>query len=165
MMDATKATIYKSPCQTTELKSSQIKKALPHWKIIAIFQQISNIYIAPNYMFLYRRKITSIKSTTSPIFNDLNQKIHNGMMNAISDEVDGLAAVLTEIASLEQGSMSVSQIGESSISYACLTNKSEIEFNLVENEQKDILVAPAIDADAQKEAAHNSGARSTLNGF
>jgi hypothetical protein len=55
MMDASKATIYELPCQTTELTSSQIKTALPHRKIIAIFQQIGNIYIAPNYMFLYSR--------------------------------------------------------------------------------------------------------------
>ena len=32
-----------------------------------------------------------------------------------------------------------------------------IEVNLVESDQKDILVAPAIDEDAQKEAAHDSG--------
>ena len=36
-MDATQATIYESPCKTTELTSSQIKKSLPNWKIIALF--------------------------------------------------------------------------------------------------------------------------------
>ena len=35
----------------------------------------------------------------------------------------------------------------------------------MESDQKDILIAPAIDEDAQKEAAHDSGARSTLIGF
>jgi hypothetical protein len=87
------------------------------------------------------------------------------MMNAISEEVDGLDAVLTDFASLKQVSTSVSQIRESSTNYACLRNKFEIEPNLVENEQKNILVAPAIDADAQKEAAHDSGASSTLIRF
>ena len=36
---------------------------------------------------------------------------------------------------------------------------------MVESDQKDILIAPAIDEDAQKEAAHDSGASSTLIGF
>jgi hypothetical protein len=102
---------------------------------------------------------------TSPILNDLDQKIYIGMMNAVSEEVDGLDVVLTELVSFKQMSTSISQIGESSSNYACLTNNSEIEVNLVENEQKDILVAPAIDEDAQKEAAHDSGASSTLIGF
>jgi hypothetical protein len=74
MMDATKATIYESPCQTTKLSSSQMQKALPHWKIIAVFQQINKIYIAPNYMFQYSSQTKSIKSTTSLIFNDLDRK-------------------------------------------------------------------------------------------
>ena len=87
------------------------------------------------------------------------------MMNAVSEEVDGLDAVLTEIASLEKLSTTVSKIGKSSSNCVWLTNKSEIEASLVENEQKDILVAPAIDEDAQKEAAHDSGASSTLIGF
>ena len=46
-----------------------------------------------------------------------------------------------------------------------MINNTGIEVNLVENEQKDILLAPAIDEDAQKEAAHDSGASSTLIGF
>jgi hypothetical protein len=74
--------------------------------------------------------------------------IHIGMMNAISEEVDGLDAVLAEIASLEHTPTSVLQVGETSSNYACLMNNSEFEVNLVENEQKDILVAPAIDTDA-----------------
>ena len=115
------------------LSSSQIQEALPDGKIIAVFHQIGNIYIAPNYIFLHSRQTTSIKSTTSPNFNDLYQKIYIGMMNALSEEVDALDAVLTEIASLEQGSMSVSQIEESSTNHVCLTNKSEIEVNLVGN--------------------------------
>ena len=46
-----------------------------------------------------------------------------------------------------------------------LTNNLRIEVNLLESDQKDILVAPAIDEDAQKEAAHDSEASSTLISF
>ena len=40
-----------------------------------------------------------------------------------------------------------------------------MEVNLVESESKDILIAPAIDEEAQKEAAHDLGASSCLIGF
>jgi hypothetical protein len=148
-MDATQATNYESPFKPTELTSFQIQQPLPNWRIIATFQQVNNIWIASYYMFLYNRQTISIESTTSPSFNDLDQKIHIGMMKALPEELDEFDAILTATASLEQESMSVSQIGETSTNYICLTNKSEIEINLVENEQKDILVAPAIDEDAQ----------------
>ena len=46
-----------------------------------------------------------------------------------------------------------------------MTTNSRIEVNLVESDQKDLLIAPAIDEEAQKEAAHDSGASSTLIGF
>ena len=46
-----------------------------------------------------------------------------------------------------------------------MTNNFHIDVNLVESDQKDILIAPAIDEEAQKEAAHDSGASSTLIGF
>ena len=46
-----------------------------------------------------------------------------------------------------------------------MTNNSRIDVNLVESDQKDLLIAPAIDEEAQKEAAHDSGASSTLIGF
>jgi hypothetical protein len=87
------------------------------------------------------------------------------MMNAISDEVDALDALLTEIAFIEQTSTSVLQLEESASNYVCLTKNSEIEVNLVESKQKDILVEPAIDEDAQKEATYDSGASSALIGF
>jgi hypothetical protein len=87
------------------------------------------------------------------------------MMSAFSNDVDALDAVITEIAAIYQSSTSVSQIGQSASNYVSLTNESKIEVNLVESDQKDILVAPAIDEDAQKEAANDSGASSTLIGF
>jgi hypothetical protein len=100
-----------------------------------------------------------------PIFNDLDQKIHIETMKSFPQDVNGLDALLTEIVSTEQTSTTVSQIEQSAINYVSLTNNSRIEVNLLENDQKDILVAPAIDEDAQKEAAHDSGASSTLIGF
>ena len=87
------------------------------------------------------------------------------MMTELPNNVDALDALLTEIVSSKQTSTPVSQIGQSTINYVGLTNNSVIEVNLVESDQKDILVAPAIDEDAQKEAAHDSGASSTLIGF
>ena len=83
----------------------------------------------------------------------------------LPEALDEFDAILMAAASLKQQSMAVSQIGETSTNYICLTNKAGIEVNLVENKQKDILLAPAIDEDAQKEAAHDSGASSTLIGF
>jgi hypothetical protein len=116
-------------------------------------------------MFLYNRQTISIESTTKPSFNILDQEIHIGMMEVVPAALDVFDAILMAAASLEQQSMTVSQIGETSTNYICLTNKAGIEVNLVENEQKDIPLAPEIDEDAQKEAAHDSGASSTLIGF
>ena len=77
------------------------------------------------------------------------------MMKALHQEVNGLDALITEIVATEQTSTSVSQIEQSAFNYVNLTNNSHIEVNLLESEQKDILIAPAIDEDAQKEAAHD----------
>ena len=87
------------------------------------------------------------------------------MMKALKPTENGLDALLSEIVSIEQTSTSVSQIGQSAISCVSLTNNSGIEVNLLESAQMDVLVAPAIDEDAQKEAAYDSGASITLFGF
>ena len=73
-MDSTQATNYELPCNPNELTSSQIQQSLPNWRIIATFQQVNNINIASNYLFLYNRQTVSIESTTSPSFNNLDQK-------------------------------------------------------------------------------------------
>ena len=72
---------------------------------------------------------------------------------------------LNDIISNDQTSTPVSPIGQSAINYANLMTNSRIEVNLVESDQKDLLIAPAIDEEAQQEAAHDSGASSTLIGF
>ena len=77
------------------------------------------------------------------------------MMNEETNDVDALDVLLEEIVSSQQTSTPVLQIGQSAINYVNLTNNSHIEVNLVESDQKDILIAPAIDEDAQKEAAHD----------
>ena len=145
--------------------TSQILKSLPNLKIIAEFVQIGNIYMAPNFMFLYDRPTKPSPSIQLPIFNNLDQQIHIGMMKALHQEVNGLDALITEIVATEQTSTSVSQVEQSACNYVNLMNNLHIEVNLLESEQKDILIAPAIDEDAQKEAAHDSGASSTLIGF
>ena len=87
------------------------------------------------------------------------------MMHEDANEWDALDVILDEIISSDQTSAPVLQIGQSTVNYANLTNNSRIEVNLVESDQKDLLIAPAIDEEAQKEAAHDSGASSTLIGF
>ena len=57
------------------------------------------------------------------------------MMEVLPEELDEVDAILMAAASLEQQSMTVSQIGETSTNYICLMNKAGIEVNLVENEQ------------------------------
>ena len=116
-------------------------------------------------MFLYSRQTISSESVIRPRNHILDQEIHIGMMETLPDEVDDFDTILMAASTLEQQPMTVSHIVATSTNYICLTNNDGIEVNLVENEQKDILLAPAIDEDAQKEAAHDSGASSTLIGF
>ena len=108
---ATEAIIHELTRVINELPTSKILEASPGLKTIAVFSQIGNIYIAPNYMFLFDRPITSNQSSTNPIFNNLDQKYHIGMMTALSNDLDAQDALLTEIASIDQTSTSVSQIG------------------------------------------------------
>ena len=94
----------------------------------------------------------------------LDQQIHIGMMNEEANELDALDVLLDEIVSSNQTLTPVLQIGQSE-NFVHLTNNSQIKVNFIESDQKDILIAPAIDEEAQKEAAHDSGASSTLIGF
>ena len=131
-VNATEAIIYEPPRVINKLPTSKILEALPALKIIAVFRQIGNIYMTPSYTFLYDRPTISSRSSTSPIFSDLDKKIHIQMMTELPNVVDALDALLTEIVSMEQTSTSVTQIGQSAINYVSLTNKSVIEVNLVE---------------------------------
>ena len=91
---------------------------------------MSNLYVAPNYKFLYERPIRSQKA---PISTNLDQEIHSGMMNEDAHELDALDVLLDEIVSSNQTSTPVSQIGKSEVNYGYLTNNSHIEVNLVES--------------------------------
>ena len=96
---------------------------------------------------------------------NLIQQIHIGMMEVLDDLPATLDQTLNKIATNEFPNPAVLQISTTNQSYVSLTDKTDLKVNLVESETKDILVAPAIDEEAQKEAAHDSGASSRLIGF
>ena len=52
-INATEAIIYKSSGEINQLPTSNIREALSGLRIIAVFHQVSNLYVAPNYKFLY----------------------------------------------------------------------------------------------------------------
>jgi hypothetical protein len=49
--------------------------------------------------------------------------------------------------------------------YVSIDDKTDLDVNLIKSDKKDILLAPALDEEAQKEAAHDSGASCCLFGF
>jgi hypothetical protein len=53
---------------------------LATFEVIVVFEQIGDIYVAPNHAFPYDRPLLSTKSTTIPIGNNLDLQIHIGMM-------------------------------------------------------------------------------------
>ena len=65
------AIIYESSGENNQMPTSNILEALPVLRIIAVFLQVANLYVAPNYQFLYDRPI---RSTQVPTSNDLDQK-------------------------------------------------------------------------------------------
>ena len=69
---------------------------------------------------------------------------------------------MNTIATNEFPQSAVLHISSTNQSYVSLSDKTDLEVKLVESESKDILIAPAIDEEAQKEAAHDSGASSCL---
>ena len=87
------------------------------------------------------------------------------MMDVMDELIPEIDERIRTIATFEFPQSSVSDISQTTQSYVSLSEKTDVEVNLVENETKDILIAPAIDEEAQKEAAHDSGASSCLIGF
>jgi hypothetical protein len=142
-VNAKEAIIYESCRANNQLQTSNILETLPGLRIIAVFHQVSNLYVAPNYQFLYNRPI---RPQQIPMSTNLDQQIQIGMMHEDAIEWDALDVILDEIIWNDQTSTPVSQIGQSAINYANLTNNSRIEVNLVESDQKDILVANYLDA-------------------
>ena len=76
-----------------------------------------------------------------------------------------LEQAIEQIASNEISDTAVLQITKSNHNFVNLNGETDLEINLIESENKNLLLAPAIDEYDQKEAAHDSGASSCLIGF
>ena len=61
------------------------------------FIQKSNMYIAPNYNFLYTRKTTNNNSMLCSKKGNLNQQIHIGMMEVLDDLLATVDQTLNKI--------------------------------------------------------------------
>ena len=130
--------------------TAAILEDIQNLPIVAESLQKSNMYIAPNYNFLYSRKTTANTSMSSSKGYDLNQKIHIGMMEVLDELNPTLEQTIKTIATFEFPQSAVSHISITNQSYVSLSDKTDVEVNLVESESKDILIAPAIDEEAQK---------------
>ena len=142
------AIINKTDMDKCYNSTAELLEDIPNLPVIAEFIQMSNMYIAPNYNFLYTRQTTNNKSMSIPKKGKLNQKIYIGMMEVLDDMPAPLNQTLTEIATNEFPHPAVLQISHTSHSYVSLSDKTVLEVNLIESETKDILVAPAIDEEA-----------------
>ena len=78
--------------------------------IIAEFFQFGNMYVAPNYNFLYTRKTSHQESMMSPNSAKLDQKIHVGMMDVMDQFDTMLNQTIELIASNELVDSAVLQI-------------------------------------------------------
>ena len=112
-VNAKEAIIYESCGAINQLQTSNILETLPGLRIIAVFYQVSNLYVAPNYQFLYNRPI---RPQQFPMPTNVDQPTQIGMMHEDADEWDTLDVILDEITP-------VSQIGQSAINYANLTSR------------------------------------------
>ena len=130
-VNAKEAIIYESGGAINKLQTSNILEKLPGLRIIAVFYQVSNLYVAPNYQFLYNRPIST---QHFPMATNVDQQIQIGMMQEGENEWDAPDVILDAIMPNDQTSTPVSQIGQSAINYANLTTNSGIEVNLVESD-------------------------------
>ena len=87
------------------------------------------------------------------------------MMEVMDQSYSTLEKTVEQISSNEFIDPAVLQIMHTNQNFVSLDCETDLEVNLIESDKKDILLAPAIDEDAQKEAAHDSGASSCLKGF
>jgi hypothetical protein len=85
------------------------------------------------------------------------------------EAMESISAILDQsfkqLATNEFPNTKVLQITPTNQIYVSLANKTDLEVNLIESEKKKLLVAHAIDEEAQKEAVHDSRANSCLIGF
>ena len=165
LINAERARVYETSMDKSYNSTAALLEDIPNLPIIAEFIQKFNMYIAPNYNFLYTRKTPVNNLVSCSKKGDLNQHIHTGMMDVLDQLPATLDQTLSTIATNKFPHPAVLQISSTNQSYVSLSDKTDLEVNLVESETKDIFVAPAIDEEAQKEAAHDSGASSCLIGF
>ena len=165
LINAGKATVFETSMDKQYQSTAELRKDIPNMPIIAEFFQFGNMYVAPNYNFLYTRKTSHRESMISPNSAKLNQKIHIGMMDVMDQFDTMLNQTIELIASNELVDSAVLQITNTNQNFISLDGETDMEVNLIESNRKDALLAPAIDEDAQKEAAHDSGASSCLIGF
>jgi hypothetical protein len=165
LINSGKATIYETSRDKCYRSTAELREDIPNLQIIAEFTQMGNMYVAPNYNFPYTRGTNHTKSITRPNIYKVNQKIHIGMMEVMDQHYTTLDQTLQQIASNEFTYTSVLQITQTNQNFVSLDCETDLEVNLIESEKKDLLLAPAIDEEAQKESAHDSGASSCLIGF
>ena len=145
--------------------TAELREDIPNLSIVAEFIQMGNMYVAPNYDFLYTRKTCHPIAMSSPNLDKLDRKIHIGMREIMDPNYNLLEQAIEQIASNEISDTAVLQIANSNHNFVSLNGETDLEINLIESENKNLLLAPAIDEYYQKEAAHDSGASSCLIGL
>ena len=127
------ARIYETSMDKCYNSTAALLEDIPNLPVIAEFIQRSNMYIAPNYNFLYTRKTTNNKSMPCSKKGNLNQQIHIGMMEVLDDLPATLDQILNKIATNEFPHPAVLQISNTNQSYVSLSDKTDLEVNLVES--------------------------------
>ena len=85
LINAERARIYETSMDKVYNSTAALLEDIPNLPIVVKFLQKSNLYIAPNYNFLYTRKTTANNSMSGSKESDLNQQIHIGMMEVLED--------------------------------------------------------------------------------
>ena len=120
LINAVRAIIYETPLDKGYNSTAALLEDIQKFPIVAEFIQKSNLYIAPNYTFLYTRKTTANSPMSSSKGCDLNQKIHIGMMEVLEDLNPTLEHTIRTIATFEFPQSAVSHISSTNQSYVSL---------------------------------------------
>ena len=110
LINAERQRIYETPLDKGYNSTAALLEDIQNFPIVAEFLQKSNMYIAPNYNFLYTRKTTTNTSMSCSKGSDLNQKIHIGMMEVLEDLHPTLEQTIKTIATYEISQSAVSHI-------------------------------------------------------
>ena len=109
--------IYETPMEKGYNSTAALLEDIQNFPIVAEFLQKSNMYIAPNYNFLYTRKTTANNSMSGSKASDLNKQIHIGMMEVLEDLTPTLEQTMTTIATNEFPQSAVLHISSTNQSY------------------------------------------------